>query len=43
MNSHVENREVILVSKGIPATDGAGVTLTRIIGSPDLDMLDPFL
>jgi len=25
------------------ASDGAGVQLTRIIGSPELDMLDPFL
>jgi redox-sensitive bicupin YhaK (pirin superfamily) len=28
---------------GVPATDGAGVKLKRIIGSPALDMLDPFL
>ena len=24
-------------------SDGAGVNLTRIIGSPELNMLDPFL
>lgn len=29
--------------RGRPASDGAGVKLTRVIGSPDLDMLDPFL
>ena len=29
--------------KGVPTSDGAGVALTRIIGSPELDMLDPFL
>lgn len=29
--------------RGIPASDGAGVKLTRVIGGPQLDMLDPFL
>jgi redox-sensitive bicupin YhaK (pirin superfamily) len=29
--------------RGMPASDGAGVKLTRVIGSPELDMLDPFL
>ena len=29
--------------RGRPASDGAGVKLTRVIGTPDLDMLDPFL
>ena len=29
--------------EGIPATDGEGVKLTRIIGSPKITMLDPFL
>ena len=28
---------------GMPATDGAGVKLKRVIGSPALDMIDPFL
>jgi redox-sensitive bicupin YhaK (pirin superfamily) len=28
---------------GVPATDGAGVELKRVIGNPALDMLDPFL
>ena len=28
---------------GVPATDGAGVKLKRVIGSPALDMVDPFL
>jgi redox-sensitive bicupin YhaK (pirin superfamily) len=27
----------------MPASDGAGVKLTRVIGTPQLDMLDPFL
>ncbi|MGY0561358.1 pirin family protein [Luteimonas sp. A277] len=29
--------------RGIPASDGAGVKLTRVIGSPQLQDLDPFL
>ncbi|MDH3902834.1 MAG: pirin family protein, partial [Xanthomonadales bacterium] len=28
---------------GVAATDGDGVKMTRIIGSPELNMLDPFL
>ena len=31
------------IVQGIKTSDGAGVTLTRIIGSPELNMLDPFL
>ena len=27
----------------MPTTDGAGVRLTRVIGTPELSMLDPFL
>jgi redox-sensitive bicupin YhaK (pirin superfamily) len=37
------SRELIQIVKGMAASDGAGVQLTRIIGSPELDMLDPFL
>ena len=37
------SRELIQIVEGLPASDGAGVQLTRIIGSPELDMLDPFL
>lgn len=29
--------------RGTAASDGAGVKLTRVIGGPQLDMLDPFL
>jgi redox-sensitive bicupin YhaK (pirin superfamily) len=29
--------------RGIPASDGAGVKLTRVIGRPGLEELDPFL
>ncbi|WP_040724861.1 pirin family protein [Thiomicrorhabdus sp. Kp2] len=35
--------KVINKTFGIPASDGAGVSLRRIIGSPGLKMLDPFL
>jgi len=28
---------------GIPTTDGAGVKLKRLIGTPQLDLIDPFL
>jgi redox-sensitive bicupin YhaK (pirin superfamily) len=36
-------REVSRVVRGLPATDGAGVELTRVIGQPALPMVDPFL
>lgn len=34
---------VVRKLSGVPASDGAGVKLTRVIGTPPLDMLDPFL
>ena len=37
------NRELIQIIEGLETTDGAGVKLRRIIGGPDLNMLDPFL
>ncbi|MGB5338569.1 MAG: pirin family protein [Gammaproteobacteria bacterium] len=36
-------RGIARIIKGTPATDGAGVELTRVIGQPPLPMLDPFL
>jgi hypothetical protein len=36
-------REVTRIVRGRPTSDGAGVKLTRVIGQPALDMLDPFL
>ena len=36
-------REVKQIVNGMKASDGDGVQLTRIIGSPYLEMLDPFL
>ena len=37
------NRELIQIIEGLETSDGAGVKLRRIIGGPDLNMLDPFL
>jgi hypothetical protein len=36
-------RQVVRIVRGRPTSDGAGVKLTRVIGQPALDMLDPFL
>lgn len=36
-------RRVVWTGRGMAASDGAGVKLTRIIGQPDLTDLDPFL
>ena len=36
-------RELQTLTSGIATSDGDGVKMTRIIGSPDLNMLDPFL
>ena len=36
-------RKLSRVYAGMPTSDGAGVQLTRMIGTPDLDMIDPFL
>jgi len=36
-------RHIAKTVTGMPATDGAGVKLKRIIGTPALDLIDPFL
>ncbi|HEY0178468.1 MAG TPA: pirin family protein [Dokdonella sp.] len=44
MNAALDSsRRVAQVVRGQPASDGAGVKLSRVIGQRDLDMLDPFL
>lgn len=43
LKNNVITRKVSRIIKGMPATDGAGVELTRVIGQPALPMLDPFL
>lgn len=40
---YAQPRRLTRVVKGMPATDGGGVELTRVIGQPALPMLDPFL
>lgn len=37
------NRNIVKKVRGIATSDGAGVSLTRIIGQPGLPRLDPFL
>ena len=39
----IQFRELSTITSGFPVTDGDGVKLTRIIGTPELNMLDPFL
>ncbi len=36
-------RELAQLTSGVPASDGDGVRLTRIVGSPEINMVDPFL
>ncbi len=38
-----ETARIVRKVRGMPASDGAGVKLTRVIGGPDLPDLDPFL
>ncbi|HJU07184.1 MAG TPA: pirin family protein, partial [Rhodanobacteraceae bacterium] len=39
----MSTRTIVRRVRGLPASDGAGVKLTRIIGQRALEMLDPFL
>lgn len=41
MNEQI--RELTSITSGLPTTDGDGVKMTRLIGTPELNMLDPFL
>jgi redox-sensitive bicupin YhaK (pirin superfamily) len=43
MNTNKTVREIKQIYTGTPTSDGDGVSLTRVIGSPQLNMLDPFL
>jgi redox-sensitive bicupin YhaK (pirin superfamily) len=40
---HRNIRKLVSTTPGMPATDGDGVKMTRVIGSQELNMLDPFL
>ena len=41
--SSQESTRVLRILRGMPTSDGAGVRLTRVIGTPSLPELDPFL
>ena len=43
MNRKTNDRRALKTYLGLATSDGAGVRLTRYIGSPQLDHLDPFL
>jgi len=38
-----ETRRIVRITRGMPAEDGAGVKLTRLVGTPELPDLDPML
>jgi redox-sensitive bicupin YhaK (pirin superfamily) len=38
-----DTREIVFTTSGMPTTDGDGVKMTRVIGTQELNMLDPFL
>ena len=40
---HWHGAELVFRTPGIPSQDGDGVKLQRIMGTPELNMLDPFL
>ena len=42
-NTTKQTRKLLSTTAGMPATDGAGVRMTRIIGTQALNVLDPFL
>ena len=41
--NNLASRELQLSTLGMLASDGDGVRMTRIIGTPQLNMIDPFL
>lgn len=43
MNTTASHARIARKLRGMPASDGAGVKLTRVIGGPQLPDLDPFL
>ena len=38
-----QKRSLLAVVNGMPTSDGAGVSLLRVVGTPQIDYLDPFL
>ncbi len=43
MSSTLTARPVLAAVKGVPTTEGAGVRLTRLLGTQEAKMFDPFL
>ncbi|MFC4699114.1 pirin family protein [Glaciecola siphonariae] len=42
-DANITDTKIVRKAQGMPASDGAGVKLSRIIGQPSLKRLDPFL
>lgn len=42
-SSTARRRHIVRVTRGTPTQDGAGVSLTRLIGTPEIPDLDPIL
>ena len=42
-NQPTASRAIIKVTRGMPTQDGAGVSLTRLIGTPEIPDIDPIL
>ncbi|MDR4517935.1 MAG: pirin family protein [Nitrosomonas sp.] len=40
---NIQIRKLQRIISGLPVSDGDGVKMTRVIGTPELNMLDPFL
>jgi len=40
---NIQIRELDRITSGLPVSDGDSVKMTRVIGTPELNMLDPFL
>jgi redox-sensitive bicupin YhaK (pirin superfamily) len=40
---HATGRRIVKLTRGMPTQDGAGVSLTRLIGTPEIPHIDPIL
>ena len=43
MNNQVKYKNLVSVNRGVNVSDGAGVKLKRLIGTNEINMIDPFL
>ena len=41
--THATGRRIVTITRGMPTRDGAGVSLTRLIGTPEIPHIDPIL